>query len=336
MKVVTITGKRQCELVDRPEPSIRDEFVKIKVTVAPMCTEYKSYVKGDVSDVIGHEAAGEVVEVDKSRRVRVGDRVVLMPLFPCGRCDLCATGNYIYCQNKVNPLRLCASPTGAATYAQYAIKQDWLLLPIPDDLSDAQASMACCGLGPTFGAMQAMQVDAFDTVLIVGLGPVGLGGVINGVFRRARVIGLEPNPYRAQLALDLGAAAVIDPRDPDALAQIRSLTIGRGVDKAVDCTAVPAAQKLAIRTTRVRGHITFVGWGGRIVMGNMVPTGLTLQGSWHWNLRDTARIWQVIHACKDSIDRMITHRFPMRCVKEAWELQVGGQCGKVLLSPWED
>ncbi|HMN60123.1 MAG TPA: hypothetical protein PJ988_07150, partial [Anaerolinea sp.] len=101
--------------------------------------------------------------------------------------------------------------TGTAAYAQYLIKPDWLLLPIPEDISTEHAAMACCGLGPTFGAMQRLAVEAFDTLLICGLGPVGLGGVINAVRRGARVIGVESNPYRAQLALQLGAEIVLDP-----------------------------------------------------------------------------------------------------------------------------
>ena len=94
--------------------------------------------------------------------------------------------------------------------AQYLLKQDWMLLPIPDDMSYEHAAMACCGLGPTFGAFQTMGVDRYDTVLITGLGPVGLGGVINAVYRGARVIGVDANRYRAKLALELGASAVID------------------------------------------------------------------------------------------------------------------------------
>jgi L-iditol 2-dehydrogenase len=335
MKVVAITGPSQCELVDRPEPVIRGEYVKVKIEAAPMCTEFKAFKDGHGSEVIGHEAAGEVVEVSAPGRVRVGDRVVLMPLYPCGKCELCLSGDYIYCEHKVDPHAICESPTGAATYAQYALKQDWLLLPIPEEMSYQHASMACCGLGPTFGAMQNMRVDAFDTVLIVGLGPVGLGGVINAAYRGARVIGVETNPYRARLAMELGASAVVNPEDPDALAQIRALTGGRGVDKAIDCTAVPAAQQFAIQATRVRGHVSFVGWGGHIDMGNMVPGGLTLQGAWHWNYNDAPRIMQVIRSSQSSIDRLITHTFPMSRVKEAWELQLSGQCGKVLLNPWE-
>jgi len=96
-----------------------------------------------------------------------------------------------------------ASHDGSATMAQYLVKPDWLLIPIPDDVSYDHAGMACCGLGPTFGAFNSMKVDRFDTVLITGLGPVGLGGIVNARYRGARVIGVESNPWRAQRACEL-------------------------------------------------------------------------------------------------------------------------------------
>jgi L-iditol 2-dehydrogenase len=289
-----------------------------------------------VSDNLGHEAAGVVVEVAQSGKVKVGDRVVVMPQYPCGKCSLCMNGDYIYCEHGVDPLAICGSQTGTATYAQYVIKPDWLLLPIPDEMSTEHSSMACCGLGPTFGAMQRLDVNAFDTVLVMGLGPVGLGAVINGVFRGARVIGVDSQPYRAKLALDLGAKTVLDPTDPEAFAQLRCLTDGRGVDKAIDCTAVPAAQKFAIEATRRRGQVAFVGWGGHIETENMVPQGLTLHGVWHWNLKDMHPFMSMIRQVGDLIDRQITHTFPMSRVQEAFELQITGNCGKVLLNPWEE
>jgi L-iditol 2-dehydrogenase len=333
MKVVAISGKRQAALVEKPLPTIKEDFVLVKIEVAPMCTEYKGYKEGWVSDSLGHEAAGVVVEVAQPGRVKPGDRVVVMPQYPCGKCALCMSGDYIHCEQCVDPLALCGSSTGTATYAEYCIKQDWLLLPVPDEMSLEHASMACCGLGPAFGAAQRMNLNALDTLLVMGLGPVGLGAVINGVYRGAKVIAVESQPYRAGLALELGARAVIDPNDPDALQQIRALTGGRGADKSVDCTAVPAAQQFAIQATRRRGQVAFVGWGGHIELDNMVPQGLTLHGIWHWNLQDSHSIMKMIRETADLIDRQITHVLPMSRVQEAWELQLTGNCGKVLLKP---
>ena len=335
MKVAAITGPRQCAVVERPDPVIQGSFVKVKITVAPMCTEFKSYKEGGVGDVLGHEAAGEVAEVARSGRLKVGDRVVVMPQYPCGRCELCLAGDYIHCEHSLDPLAVCASPTGTATYAQYCIKEDWLLLSIPEDISTAHGSMACCGLGPTFGAVQRMAVDALDTVAVVGLGPVGLGAVINASYRGARVIGVESNPYRAALARQLGAQVVIDPNDPEALRQLKEHTSGRGADKVIECTAVPAAQKFAIQAARRRGQVAFVGWGGHIELDNMIPQGLSLHGCWHWNLQDETRMWQTIRANHAKLDQMITHRFGLSKVQDAWELQLSGKCGKVLIDPWE-
>ncbi|HEY3378748.1 MAG TPA: zinc-binding dehydrogenase [Armatimonadota bacterium] len=333
MQVAAITGPRQSAIIDVPDPRIRENFARVKILVAPMCTEYKSYQAGQLSQALGHEAAGEVVEVAQPGRVKAGDRVVMMPQYPCGRCALCLTGDYIHCEQVIDPLKVCDSATGTATYAQYAIKQDWLLLPIPDAISTEHASMACCGLGPTFGAMQRMAVTAGETVLIVGLGPVGLGGVINARYRGARVIGVDSHPYRTALAQRLGAEAVIDPHDPEALSQLKALTHGIGVDVAIDCTAVPAAQQFALQATRRRGQVGFVGWGGHIALDNMIPEGLTLHGCWHWNLRDTPRLLRTIGAVGGQLDQLITHTFPLSQVHEAWELQLTGNCGKVLLTP---
>lgn len=334
MKVAAITGPRKCEIVERPDPKIQGDFARVRITVAPMCTEFKGYKDGGKTEVIGHEAAGVVDEVGRKGIVQVGDRVVVMPQYPCGKCELCLAGDYIHCEHTVDPLAACGSETGTATYAQYCIKQDWLLLPVPADISTEHAAMACCGLGPTFGALQRMGSGAFDTVLVVGLGPVGLGAVINARFRGARVIGLESNPYRSNLAQTLGAEAVVNPADPDALKQIKALTNGRGVDAVIECTAVPVAQQFALQAARRRGKVSFVGWGGHFEVDNMIPGGLELHGCWHWNLHDQARMWQTIRTCGKQLDQLITHRYPMSRVQDAWELQLTGQCGKVLLDPW--
>ena len=338
MKVAAVTGKQQAEVIEVPDPTPAEDFVVVKILVAPMCTEYKAYRDGHKTQCLGHEAAGEVVEVAQPGKVKVGDRVVVMPQYPCGRCPLCLAGDYIHCRECVSPHDICGCRTGTATYAQYVLKQDWLLLPIPDDLSTEHASMACCGLGPTFGAMQRMNVNALDTVLITGVGPVGLGGVVNAVFRGARVIVTDLIPYRLELARRLGAEAAIDANDPDALKQVMDLTAGLGADKAVDCSGAPAAQRLIIDAARRRGEVAFVGESGDLTVGvsrDFIRKGLVAHGIWHWNLADAHRMMQVIRGSRDLLDRQITHTFPLDRVAEAWDLQLTGQSGKVLLQPWE-
>jgi len=338
MKIVKITGPSKAELIDVPDPEAKGQFAVVKILSAPMCTEYKDFRDGQVSQSIGHEAAGEVVEVAQAGPVKVGDRVVVMPQLPCGICPLCLKGEYIHCQNCLDLARVADYPHGSGTYAQYMLKHDWLLVPIPDSMTIDHAAMACCGLGPTFGAMQIMQVDSFDTVLITGMGPVGLGGVINAVYRGARVIAVSRTPYRANLAKQLGADVVINPDDKDATKQIMDLTNGRGADKAVECSGVPARMRLLIDAVRRKGQIAFVGEAGDLtikVSDDMICKGLTLHGAWHYNLADTPRIMRIIADCADKLDRLITHILPMSKIDDAFELQLTGQCGKVVLHPWD-
>ncbi len=338
MKCVRITGSREADVVEVATPHAAENFAVVRILSAPMCTEYKAYQSGTRSDALGHEAAGEVVEVAQPGKVSVGDRVVVMPQCPCGTCPLCLSGDYIHCEHCVDPLAVTGNTTGRATYAEYTIKQDWLLIPIPDRVPIDHGAMACCGLGPTFGAMQTIGVDRFDTVLITGMGPVGLGGVINGVYRGARVIAVESHPYRAALARELGAAVVCDPGDPDVLHQIRELTGGVGVDAGIDCSGAPAAQRLLIDAARRRGHIAFVGEGGEVAVAvsrDMIRKGLTLHGNWHYRLADTPRIMRIIAESGAQLDRLITHTFPLDRVRDAWELQLTGNSGKVVLHPWE-
>ena len=338
MQIVEITGPRQVRLTETPDLEPAGELAVVKVTVAPMCTEYKGYAGGWVSSCLGHEAAGEVTEVAQPGRVRVGDRVVAMPLYACGRCSLCLAGDFIYCRNGLDVAGMTGRDEGTATYAQQLLKPDWMLVPIPDDVSTEHAAMACCGLGPTYGAMERIGVTSFDTVLLAGLGPVGLGGVINGVSRGARVLAIESHPYRTNLARELGAEAVLDPRDPDVVPQILALTGGVGVDKAIDCSGSAVAQRLLIGALRRRGSLAFVGEAGDLtvnVSNDLLRKGLTLHGSWHYNLADTPRLMGLIRKSGALLDNLITHSFPMRRVQDAFELQLTGECGKVLLRPWE-
>ena len=297
MKRVIVTGKKQAGIAEGPDPKAKEDWVVVKVHVAPMCTEYKAFAEGTNYEHFGHEAAGEVVEVAQPGKVKVGDRVVVMPTSPCGKCVYCLDGEYIHCQDMVNFEAFHGSRHGSATMAQFLVKQDWMLVPIPDGVSYEHAGMACCGLGPTFGAFQSMAVDRHDTVLITGSGPVGLGGVVNAHYRGARVIGVDANKWRAQRALELGAEVVIDPSDEDALQQILALTKnGRGVDKAVDCSGVVAAHRLCIDATRRKGQIAFVGESNADtplrISPDMIRKGLTLIGTWHYNMADTIKMME--------------------------------------------
>jgi L-iditol 2-dehydrogenase len=335
MKVAAIFGPGKAGLVDRPDPKPKDHIVVVKIHTAPMCTEYHAFQEGKAGDAHGHEAAGEVVAVDRTTRLKVGDRVVVQPQNACGRCELCVSGRYIHCQHQEDTLKITGSTAGVSTYAQYILKADWLLTPISDSLSYDHAAMACCGLGPTFGAMQHMRVDAFDTVLITGLGPVGLGGVVNARYRGARVIGVDANPYRAALAKTLGADAVVDPRDAGAVQKVLDLTGGLGADKCIETSGKPEPKAFLLEAVARTGQVAVVGSSGQLDAGMILGKGLTVHGAWHYKLQDAPRLMKVIQASSPALDKFITHKFPMSQIQQAWELQCAGNCGKVVVHPWE-
>jgi threonine dehydrogenase-like Zn-dependent dehydrogenase len=337
MKQAAILGERRAGLVDAPDPTPKDNWVVVKVHVAPMCTEFKSFVAGRIPAGLGHEAAGEVVAVAQPGRVQVGDRVVAMPLYACGKCELCLSGAHIHCEHVPNFAEFTGQSAGASTMAQYILKPDWMLPRIPDGVSYERAALACCALGPSFGAMQLMGTTVYDTLLVTGAGPVGLGAVVNARFRGTRVLVVESHPWRMERARALGAAAVIDPRDADALQQIRALTGGKGVDCALDCSGTVAAQRLCIDATRRKGKAAFVGECSDDlairISPDMIRKGLTLIGSWHYNLNDFPKVMKVIQE-SPLLDLLVSHAFPMSEIQTAFELQATGESAKVLLKPW--
>jgi len=319
--------------VEQPDPHANDDVVLVRIDVAPMCTEFRSRGDGQSHDVLGHEAAGVVVDPGTSRRVAVGDRVVVMPQYGCGVCRYCSRGDHIYCPFPRDVLAETGSEYGTGTFAQYVLKPDYLLLSVPDDISLDHAAAADCLLGPSFHASERMRVDALDTLLVGGCGPVGLGAVVNGVTRGARVLALETNPYRMKLAQSIGAE-VFNALDPDVDDAIRVATGGWGVTTAIETSGVPtSARRLAELATRL-GQLAVVAWGSDITLPPLVPLGLTVHGCWHWNHAVLGeRMWDTVRHASRLLDTVVTHRFDLIDVDAAMELQASGQCGKVFLYP---
>ena len=337
MKRVVITGLKQTMLLETPIPEPKEDWVLVKVHAVPLCTEYKGWLNGN--EYSGHEAAGEVVKVAQPGKVKVGDRVVVMPGTPCGKCSLCISGEYIHCENNHNHREFSGLTHGGDTHVQYLIQQDWLLVPIPDGIAYERAALACCGLGPTFGAMENAGVSAMDTVLITGGGPVGLGGVINAKFRGARTILIESIPYRKQKAKELGADLVLDPNDPEIRTRIAQYTNSIGVDTCLETSGTLEAQRLCIDVVRRKGQVALIGECGEDLAIKASPDfirkGIVLTGQWHYNLKGVFKIMKVISE-SPVVEKMITHVLPMSRIQEALEISASHNCGKIMLRPFED
>lgn len=340
MKQAAILGERRAGLLDVPDLEPKEDWAVVKIHAAPMCNEYHNFDSGRKSSGLGHEAAGEVVAIAQPGKVEVGDRVVVQPQHPCGKCRLCISGDYIHCEDGHNFREFTGRGEGGSTMAQYILKPSWILSRIPEDVSYEHASLACCALGPSFNAFETMEVNSFDTVLITGIGPVGFGAITNAMYRGARVIAVESIPWRVEHAKKMGAIAVIDPSAGDAVEQIRELTTdGRGVDCALDCSGNPLAHRLCIDATRRRGQVSFVGQsGGREteinISRDMIGKGLSLHGAWHYNLSLFPRLMNVIQN-SDLLDLLISHVFPMSEIQTAFETSSSHESAKIILKPWE-
>jgi L-iditol 2-dehydrogenase len=333
MRAAAITGIGRVVVREQPQPSAEGDLVVVKVLAAPMCTEFKQRNSGRISDAIGHEAAGIVVDAGTSDRVAVGDRVVVMPNYACGDCPLCLAGDHIYCPNQRDVLVETGQHYGTATYAQYLLKPDWLLVPVPDDIPLVRAALACCGLGPTLTASDRTRVGALGYHVVSGCGPVGLGAVIHAKVRGASTIVIESQPYRARLALALGASWIINPTKANVPEEIRQL-VSAGAHSAIETSGAPTAATALALSLRVHGRMGVVSWGNDVALPPLPPLGISVHGCWHWNhQRDAERMFDTIRLAGDLLDKFVTHIMPLEEVSSAMDLQDSGDCGKVLLLP---
>ncbi|NGO74507.1 zinc-binding dehydrogenase [Streptomyces sp. YC504] len=342
MKVAALDGPGVSRIIEKPLPLIAEDYVLVKVLAAPMCNEHLAYEHWDFRDrnrwdSLGHEAAGEVVDAGSGSAFRPGDRVVVLSGYPCGRCALCTSGRYAHCEDTEDPLTVSGGESGECGFAQYMIKREHLLIPIPEGMSYEHAAMACCGMGATYTAMENMEVAEGQTVLVTGLGQVGLGAVINGRARGARMICAGRSPYRRELARELGADLVVDMTDPEALSAVREFTGGSGVDRVIDCSAQAAYQRFGLDAVGRGGQVTFLGESGELeihVDRDLIQKGVTLHGSLDLYLQHAPGMLDVIARSGALIDRFITHTFPLDDIEQAWKTQLTKECGKVVLHPW--
>lgn len=329
MRVIGIGGKKAW-LTEKPVPRPEGNQVVIKLHASLICgSNMKAFFTEGEHINVGHEGAGEVVAVAHSTRLKVGDRVALAPLTACGVCEHCVRGDVIYCRNR---------PTPHGNFAQFTRTADVMCTKLPDDVSYLRGSMLGCGLGPAFEALQTLGVRGFDTVVISGLGPVGLGAVALGSFVGAEVIGLDPEKHRRDLAADLGASAVLDPTDSRIKDKLAEVTRGRGVSHGIDCSGKEPSQRLLIDCAAIRGRIAFVGENHETIpvspSKDFIRKGLTVTGCWHMNTNDSVHLLNFLRRAPGKVDRLITHQFTFEEAQKAFDTFAGRHCAKVALLPW--
>ncbi|WP_024539178.1 alcohol dehydrogenase catalytic domain-containing protein [Comamonas badia] len=265
----------QIESVELDPPGPGEVLLKIKV--AGLCHSDLSVINGDRPRVMplamGHESSGEVAEVGPGvSGLRAGDHVVTVFVPSCGDCTPCMSGRPALCEpgaraNTVGELlgggrRLRAGGEalnhhlGVSCFAEYAVVSTRSCVKVHAPLSHREAALFGCAVLTGAGAViNRAHLKAGDAIAIVGLGGVGLSALLAAVAAGARrVVAVEPDARKRDLAQTLGATHVIDPRamgtDADWLA-----AAGGAVDFGYDTAGVLAAFESAYRLTR-RGGMT--------------------------------------------------------------------------------
>ncbi len=270
-------------LISDIEPVKRlDNEVLIKVRSAGICGSDIGAYKGvnplvSYPRTIGHEIAGEVVEVGPDEKsFKVGDRVILEPYVYCGQCYPCSIGHTNCCENLT--VRGVHIEGGMAEYVSHPAA---LLHKVPESIPWHLVPMA----EPLVIAMHAVQqaeVKTGEHVAITGAGQIGLLAAQYALTLGAVPIVIDPVEERLALARSLGVSHTLNPMESDMIRAIHSITGGRMVEAVIECSGSAPAIRATVDYAAYAGRIALVGWPkGDIPMPTALFTKkeLTIRGS---------------------------------------------------------
>ena len=343
MKAAKLYDVNDLRIEELPDPSPADDEVVIQVKACGVCATDVNMWRGTSSEgefpfVPGHEWAGEIVEVGQGvKDYIVGDRVVGEICIPCGGCANCKDGL---------PPEACMNcelygfrPQNPGAMAEFHLARANRLHRIPDGLSYEEAAL----LEPTWVAYNSIWeagggVGPHDRMVVFGCGPIGMLAMLTGKAAGSHVVVVEPQPYRRELALELGADATVDPMEADLEEQVRSYTGGRGATLVVECSGDDAARAGTLDVVANRGRIVLIGLHGKnhkvpIDLDKAIFKGATIRGGdgSSFFLSKTLAFLSGVGA---DVGRVITHRFPLEQVVEALELGGSkGESSKIMILP---
>lgn len=344
MPGVVLPGNRQVEIHEFPVPEPQHGQVLIRMKASSLCGSdlraiYRPAEQGEGPEayrgvIAGHEPCGVIERVGPGvRRFGAGDRVIVYHIAGCGVCRDCRAGWMISC---ANPERAAYGWQRPGGHADFVLADENTLVALPEPLSYLDGAMVACGMGTSYAACLRANVSGRDTVLITGLGPVGVGAALLCRAMGAHVIGVEAVPERQALARQLGVNNVLAP-GAGAPHAVRELTEGRGVEVAIDCSGNPAARHLCLEAAREWGQVVFVGEGGTVDFEPsplLIHKQLTLHGSWVCSLPQMEDLVEHLVRWDLHPAEMVTHRFTLDQAREAYETFDSGVTGKVAIV-WE-
>ena len=246
---------------DWPEPKCPADGAIVRVEASGICRSDWHLWQGDwgwigfkprLPTVLGHEFAGVIEEVGKDvKTLKPGARVVVPLAQGCGVCEDCRTGYSNHCSHGA----------GMGGYARYGLLShaDFNCAPLPESIEFVEASSMGCRYVTAFhGILDQGHVQADETVVVYGCGGVGLSAIQIATALGARVIAVDLDDHKLELAKNAGASDVINGKKTDPVKAVRDLTQG-GADVSVDALGIAATCRNAVASLRKRGRHIQIG-----------------------------------------------------------------------------
>lgn len=336
MKGTVIPGKRAVELRDFPVPEPGPGQVLVKMKAATVCGSdiHGIYRQDSGSNLIrGHEPCGQIVEVGQNtRRFKVGDRVAIYHIAGCGICHHCRMGYMINC---TSPERAAYGWDRDGGMAEYLLAEESTCIHLPDSMSYIDGAFISCGFGTVWEALTRIKLSGGENMLVVGLGPVGMAALtLSRGLGANKIIGVEAVDERLEIVRDLGLCDVLLKSGPGVVNEIKAATRGRGCEASIDCSGNPNGRLVAIQGVGYWGRVAFVGEGSSVTFQpsqDIMHKQITIYGSWVTSLPHMEDLVERLVRWDLHPETLVTHRFPLEQVAEAFELMDEGKCGKVAI-----
>jgi len=250
-------GKLQLEMLPVPKITKSDQ-VLIKVSHCGICGSDVKILQGKhaykINTVLGHEFNGVVAEIGSGvTTLKVGDRISIDNNPRCGLCEYCRTGMSNQCESiKENTIGIYKN----GGYAEYCIAQENICFKLPDEIDDVVGTQVET-LGTVLNGMNTIQMQAWDSVLILGCGPIGYLFTALASRIAAQVVVTEIDPFRFKIAESFGVP-VFNPDQIDLEQQVIRLTGGKKFDIVIDAVG-----------TQLENALQYVASGGKILAFGM-------------------------------------------------------------------
>ncbi|USZ72402.1 zinc-dependent alcohol dehydrogenase [Natronosalvus halobius] len=315
------TGDVWAEEREIPEPAPGEALVRVRAI--GICGSDVGLIEGegppwtDYPVVLGHEVAGEVVELGEGvDHLEVGQRVALHGFVYCGTCEACRDGRYYQCTDLKE-----IGFTVDGGYRTYAAWPAYTVTPLPDDVSDVEASQIDSA-GCTLHALQRIQTSFTDTAAVLGPGSLGLYGV---QLLRAQgvkdIVLTGTRKARLEAGERLGATRTVNVYKEDPVEAIMEHTDGRGVDVCVEAAGAGDVLDTCVRSAAKQGKIVLTGVFGQrkeLDPDQIVAKELTVVGG----VTASHAVDEVIELFRRddlTIDGVVTHEFPLEEFETALE-----------------